>query len=169
MDEVPLSSALTIPMKFLFPLVWGGAWSWATAELFMDPPGIKWQGGGLPPVWAKWVFLGILAVSAVMLGKLCLPLKRIVLQGDHLLVSNYRQEIRVSLRQVADVGLVKGWSLNDTPVGYINFSQSTDFGPAVSFYPRSEEAFKLLQSAVGASHGGTASGPGAISMASADE
>lgn len=146
-EATPISSAGTFPMKFLFPLAWWGIWSWGTAELFRNPPGIHWQGGGLPPVWAKWAFLAGLVIGAIVIGKISLPLKRIALAGDHLVVSNYFREVQVPLREVGEVGLVQGWNINNSPVAYVTFTGSTEFGRDITFYPRSEDVLKRLQSA----------------------
>ena len=93
-----LSSRWTLLFKFGFPIIWGGLWSYATALLFVDPSSVTWHGGGEPPPWAKWLFLAFLVLGAVTCARVCLPLKRVMLDDESLVVSNYFRSIRVPLR-----------------------------------------------------------------------
>lgn len=153
MGNTPISSVMTFPMKFLFPLVWGSGWCYGTVQLFRDPPGISWQGGGVPPVWAKWVFAGCLVLGAVILGRAGAPLKRITIEQGHLVISNYLRQVVVPLRSISAVGLSTRWTVNDTPVGIIELRDPTDFGQRVTFYPRDESAYQELREAVLAAGG----------------
>lgn len=143
-----ISSPLTFVMKVLFPGVWLLLFGWATVHFMSGGTSIHWGGGVQPPWWAKWVFLLVLIAGSWIFGRTCIPLKKITLSGDHLLVSNFLQEIALPLEEVAEVGLVAGMRVNNSPVGYISLNREGRFGNELIFFPRSEKAYKLLQSAV---------------------
>ena len=148
-----LSSRLTPFMKFGFPALWGGMWSYGTALMFIDPSHVHWHGGGAPPSWAKWVFLGFLILLGVGFGRVCLPLKRVALDDDYLVVSNYFRTIRIPLANVQTGGFDPDSSVE---VGgewrslvALEFNVPTDFGDAIEFIPRSRETLGLLRTRLG--------------------
>jgi hypothetical protein len=143
-----LSSGGTFVMKFIFPALWGTLWSVTTGLLFTNPGAVKWEGGGVPPTWAKWVFLALLIVGAVVIGRVAAPLKRVALEGDRLHISNYWREVSVPLSQIARVGIGTSWRVNNQPVAVVELATLTDFGEQISFLPASAEEYALLERAV---------------------
>lgn len=144
MQEMSISSAETFITKFVFPAGWLAGFGLATADLFSSAPRIHWEGGGTPPAWAKWAFLAAFVAGTYMLQRVAMPLKAIRLAGNRLIISNYVRRITVPLKDVARVGLIKDWTVNNRPVGIIEFRTPTPFGTSVTFYPRSEEAYGWL-------------------------
>lgn len=143
-----ITSPMTFVMKVVFPAIWLSLFGWATVHFMSGGTSIRWGGGIQPPWWAKWVFLLVLMAGSWIIGRGCIPLKKITLAGDMLLVSNFLQEISLPLAEIAEVGLVSGMRVNDTPVGYLSLAREGRFGKELMFYPRSEQAFNLLRTAV---------------------
>ena len=98
-----LSSAQTIVMKFVFPVVWIGGFATATLSLFLFPN--SWHGtdGGPPEADMKWFFLFATVVGTVFTWWACVRLKRVRMDDRALYISNYSTEIVVPLANVAEV------------------------------------------------------------------
>src|SRR5574341_2029042 len=95
-----LSSRWTYYYKVVLPALWIGGFVLATASLFMIPPEAV-QGGD--PRDDRWLFLGATCVGSAFLYWFCIPVKRVRLRDDTLLISNYRREVEVPLRDVERV------------------------------------------------------------------
>jgi hypothetical protein len=149
-----LSSRWTAFSKFAFPALWGGGWSYFTALLFTDPSRISWQGGGAPPPWAKWVFLAILVGGGEMCRRVCVPLKRVILEDGYLRISNYRHEIHVPVSEVQRAGFDAGAEVNGKRLVGLEFHSETPFGRAIEFIPRSPDAIEVLRARLGPAVGG---------------
>ena len=135
-----LSSDFTFLMKYIFPVAWFVLMGWGTLGLITHPAEVVYNGvrGSAPPS-AKWSFLVMwLGGTAVSLwfGR---RLKRVVLDGDTLIVSNYFSESRIPLSAVFDVK-ERGWLDRTISIEFIDPSL---FGGAVHFMPvgRSRLAF----------------------------
>jgi len=127
-----LSSAQTFLMKFVFPFLWIGGFAVATASMFLDASETGARTGLLPPPEMKWSFLAITVIGSVSLYWLCMRLKRVSINGDSLLISNYFTSIVVPLTEIERVSENR-W-INIHPVT-IFFRRETDFGPSVVFMP----------------------------------
>jgi hypothetical protein len=143
-----ISSGMTFVMKVVFPVLWGGMWSVATGLLFAAPASLRSSGGGPPPGWVKWLCLGCLIVGATVISRVSGGLKRIVLEGNRLRISNYLREITVPLSDVARVGVDGSARVNNQPVAVLEFRRTTDFGDQVPFIPASQAAYATIQAAV---------------------
>jgi hypothetical protein len=152
---------MTFFMKFVFPVLWGGIWSYGTAELFTDPSSVKshWKGffvsrEGPAPWWAKWVFLGLLVVGSFLCARVVVPLKRVLLEDGFLRISNYVREISVPTDDVVSAGFDRDAEINGRSLLALRFRTETEFGPSIEFLPRSQEAIELLRARLGPSIGG---------------
>lgn len=127
-----LSSAQTVLMKTVFPILWIGAFTVATISLFLSPE--SWHGSDGPPdSGLKWFFLIMTIVGTVFIWRTGMRLKRVRMDGKALYLSNFSNEIIVPLVNVAEV-TENRW-LNMHPVT-IHFHSETEFGSQVTFMPR---------------------------------
>jgi len=157
MNESPdgtvlLSSRATFFFKFVFPLIWGGVWSWGTSELFMGR--LASRSGDAPDPWLKWVFLTALVGGGLLCWRACYPLKRVVLDGITLRISNYRQEISVDVHQVSGAGFDEHFEVEGRSLVGLRFAHETEFGRTIEFVPRSKEALEILRARLGPVVGG---------------
>lgn len=103
-----------------------GAWyASAHPEGQREPPGVAPE--------LAWIVLAAAAVlAAAIMWWTVGRLKRIELDDDELVISNYRTEIRVPL---ADINKISGPSATNPRRYRITFADSTEFGRSVSFMP----------------------------------
>lgn len=126
-----LSSAQTVLMKIIFPVVWIAGFGFGTLLLWT---GAMHGVGGEPPPWAmKWQFLCIWVAGSAFILWGCAGLKKVRLDGSCLYVSNYRREIKVPLTSIASV-TENRW-INIHPVT-IHFRVPTEFGRKITFMPK---------------------------------
>jgi len=121
-----ISSAQTFLMKFIFPFVWISGFAVTTAFLFVGG-----QETDVGPM--KWMFLAVTLAGSAFLYSGCMRLKRVVVDGNTLMISNYFSTIAVPLADVEDVRENR-W-LNINPVTLF-FRRPTDFGSSVVFMPK---------------------------------
>jgi hypothetical protein len=123
-----LSSGLTWLYKFAFPTVWICGFGAGTLALFLvsedarDPELLE----------LRWLFLGGLLIGTAMIYWSLIRLKKVSLVGDEFVISNYRKEIRVKIR---DVGKVTGSVLWNPELAWLHFRVTTDFGTSAQFMP----------------------------------
>lgn len=120
-----LSSAQTFFMKLLFPPVW------AVLSAVLMMTGRGYRASAHPPTMELIPFLFWCLGMAAMLW-MCVPLKRVRMDGINLYISNYFREIRVPLAAVGDV-TENRW-INYHPVT-IHFRRPTGFGKRITFMP----------------------------------
>jgi len=144
--RVSLSSPLTFVNKFVFPVIWAGGWSYATALLF--------RGQFRAPWWEKWLFLLLLVVGAFVLSRVAYGLKRVELEDLTLYISNYRKEIAVPITEVIKAGWDPYASIDNRSLVALKFKSETAFGRMIEFMPRSPEAVDLLRARLGPEVGG---------------
>jgi len=155
--ETRLSSRMTFVAKIIFPVLWGGVWMYGTWMLFNRPGSVRWNGSDGPaPSWAKWVFLAALVIGGFVCRAATL-LKNVWLEGDHLLVVDYRRRISIPLGDVSVAGLDyrerydEGVSFRPIFIGQrrptcvLNLRIETRFGNTIRFIPRSRNAIAVLQ------------------------
>ena len=123
-----LSSKQTLLMKFVVPPVWTMAFGAAAlmpwwARTASAPAPIEW----------KWFLLVIWFVGGLLIWRSCARLKRVQVDGDTLLVSDYRTTIRVPAADVEEVTENRWISMH--PVT-LHFRRPTEFGNEVVFMPK---------------------------------
>ena len=99
-----LSTWATLPVKWLFPLCWSLGWGAGTVELLLHPDTTPYNGvpGAAPPGFGLFMLLAWV-VGTTFAAALGWGLKRVVLDGDVLVVSNYLRRVRVPLGDVEGV------------------------------------------------------------------
>ncbi len=126
-----ISSRQTFFAKFVLPTLWIGIFGAVTLALWL---GLFWgsQMSG-PPLPLKWTFLAVLLVGGTIFLRTTARLKRVRIDGDTLLISNYRTEIRVPVSDIVDV--TENRALNHHPVT-ITLRHETEFGRTITFMPK---------------------------------
>ena len=98
------SSGSTPILKYLLGPAWTLGFGYGTYELWTNPTTITDNGVVRPVVAAdQWLFLGMFLLGATRVLALLVPLKRVRITADGLLVSNYIREVRIPLSEVQDV------------------------------------------------------------------
>jgi hypothetical protein len=130
MQEITLSSAWTLWMKVIFPVVWILVFGLAGVSLWLGAA----PDAAPPPVgfFAAWI-AGTAFILWANLG-----LKRIRVDDRQLHVSNYFREVSVPFNAIADVRQNR-W-LSTKPIT-IHFKDPTGFGDKVTFMPKQRFAF----------------------------
>jgi hypothetical protein len=118
-------------------------WGYATILMFEDPGAFLREGTGMAPAIAKWTFLGIAIVGGLVLARFVVPLKRVVLEGDNLHVSNYFREITIPLINVSSLWPQRHQA-DSSPFAIITLQTPSEFGHTIRFLLRSEEAYNAL-------------------------
>src|SRR5258706_5996968 len=118
-----LSSGSTFFFKFILPAFFVAAAGLNVIGFMLD-----WVTGGALVVWQGFLLL----VLGLIVWR-CSPLKRVRLDGDALLISDYRREIRVPLKEVA--AIEEPLWRRDRRVT-LRFRSGTTFGDYVEFIPR---------------------------------
>jgi hypothetical protein len=125
-----LSSAWTFFLKFIFSAIWITAFGGVTLAMFVvhfrDPSGAP------PPEHIKWLFLTAWLFGSAFIYWSTIRLKRVRMDDQALYISNFRQEIRVELRDIASVSENR-W-VNSHPIT-VEFHRRTEFGDRVVFMP----------------------------------
>lgn len=115
-----------LPILIMAGLAVGAYMSWLHPER-QDLP------AGIPPQYAWVFFLAVGALVLVIMWFFLGGLKDVQLDGDELIISDTRTEIRVPLSSVEKIS---GRSLSDPPRYTLTFSDDTDFGRRVRFITR---------------------------------
>ena len=125
----PLSSRWTPFYKFALPLLTLGGIGFG-AWYSVAHPEQQHLPEGTPPQYA-WVFV---VITGLFVGGIfwwtIVPLKRVELDDDELVISDYRTEIRVSLANVASIS---GPSMTNPKRYTVTFEESTEFGRRITF------------------------------------
>ena len=119
-----LSSASTFLFKFVFTTVWPAGFALGSLLAYTRPQ-LRAQGTHIQ-------FLLILVVGGLILWKFCAGLKRVDVDGDALVLSNYRRQIRVPLTEIA--GVHQNRLLSIRPIT-VTFKHPTEFGRSIAFMP----------------------------------
>jgi hypothetical protein len=133
-----ISSKLTLPNKVILPSVWFAACVRICAPLWLPPGVVHWQAfRGLDnPLARASAMIGFPLIFAWTVWSTS-RLKRVRLDGDELLVSNYHTEIRIPLSRVALVELInRGRS---GKFGVIDLDATSAFGDSITFLPVSTQ------------------------------
>jgi hypothetical protein len=119
-----LSSRLTFFYKFVFTTIWPAAFGLAALVVFMQPA------ARVNRAYLPLLLLG--ALGSWFLWRACSGLKQVDLDGDSLVISNYRRRIRVPVNEISDVR--QNRLVNIRPIT-ITFTCDTEFGRWVVFMP----------------------------------
>jgi len=128
-NSIMLSSRMTFVAKFVFPLLWITGFGVGTAAMWTTNPS--------PAAWHEGGSFSRLAGGHRLPVWLCVPLKKVRVEGDNLSISNYQKEIMVPLALVDRVSEIR-W-INIHPVT-IYFRSATDFGDKIVFMPKARFA-----------------------------
>ena len=150
--KVVVSSPATFVFKFVAPVVWGGLWSCGTTLLLLAQTKATfsvrvWSFDIVkdhPVSWGGWASLGFLFLGGVVFRAVAFPLKRVALEGDHLLISNFVREISVPFTAVYAGGF-DGGEINHRSLVVLVFRAPTSFGKSIKFVPASKESLSLLR------------------------
>ena len=117
-----ISSALTFFYKFVFPLVWiAGFGAGTIVVLLVRPRDLPW------PIFPVFWLLG-----SVAFGWCFGRLKKVTVDADGLLISDYFREVRVPWRSISEV---KGRMMNQ-PLITITLHADIGLGSSVIFIPK---------------------------------
>ncbi len=119
-----LSSRLTFAMKVGLPLLWAGA----IVAVFRSPD----SADDLP---TRLIVLAMTGVAALLIGWVCVRLKRVRVADRTLYVSNYLTEITLPLDAVVDIKEHR-W-LKIRPITLV-LRTPTPFGSRILFMPRTQ-------------------------------
>lgn len=120
-----LSSHVTWFYKFIFPTVWIGGFGAGTIASFLAPVSANMDKGN-----PALVFLFLLVLGSLFIYVLLIRLKSVSLDGENLVISNYKRTIRVPLRNIENV---TGSLFMSPELVWVNFRMSTDFGRKIQF------------------------------------
>src|SRR5215471_16998914 len=126
-----VSSSLTFLYKFVFTTVWSGGFGLGTVAMFLsDKAEVREM---------RWQFAAAWLIGSALIWWTCARLKRVELDGSTLVISNYRDDIRVQASDIASVR--QNRLINLRPVT-VTFKTPTPFGPAIIFIP--QVSFRLF-------------------------
>lgn len=124
-----LSSRLTFFFKVVFPTFWIGAFALATLFMFVSPESFQ---GDSDVRELRQGFLFLTVAGSTFFYLTCLRAKRVLLDGDDFVVSNYRRSIRIPVRSVERASA----SILLTPeLMWLHLRESSDFGDRIMFIP----------------------------------
>ena len=123
-----LSSQFTLVMKYLFPAFW--ILGFGVASMVSLAAYLNADKNAPPPL----AFCGVWLIGSAFLIFYCRRIKRVESDDTNLYISNFFQELKVPLSNVAAV-TENRW-INQRPVT-IHFRSPTSFGKSVMFIPRS--------------------------------
>jgi hypothetical protein len=126
-----LSSAWTFLAKFVSPVLWISFFGLGTVLFWLGY--LRDKNNASPPPEMKFVMLVMWFVGSASFLWAYAGLKRVRIDGQHLLVSNYFREIRIPFSAVTDVS--QNLWLNYRPVT-IYFREATEFGDRATFMPK---------------------------------
>jgi hypothetical protein len=132
-----LSSTWTFYYKFVFPTIWIGMFALGTLMMFIDPDGFE---GGGDVREARWIFAGATVVGITFIYWFSMRLKKVSLDGQILVISNYRRRIEVPLREIEEVS---GSLLMTPELVWLRFRRPTAMGTKVVFMPKIRFSFGL--------------------------
>jgi hypothetical protein len=120
-----VSSSLTFVYKFGFTTLWSGGFGLGTAFMFASSRPEAHE--------MRWRFAAAWAIGTGITWWLCARLKRVELDGSTLVISNYHDDIRIPVTEVANVR--QNRLVNLRPIT-LTFKEETPFGRSVTFMPR---------------------------------
>ena len=124
-----LSSSWTWFYKFVFPPLWIGGFGFAAVLLLQDPQAAhSTQDTGNPGL----IFLVMLIAVSLLMYATCMRFKYVELDNSELVISNYRDTIRVPLRDIESVWASR---MINPEIMSLRFRTPTQFGTRIIFMP----------------------------------
>ena len=131
--EQQLSSRWTFFYKFIVPVLTTGGMCFGAYWAWRNPGSDRGHApDGMAAEHAWLLMLAAAALVAAVMWWTTASLKRVVLAGDELLVSNYRTEIRVPLTWIEKIS---GPSRTNPKRYTVTLVEPTDFGRRITFLP----------------------------------
>lgn len=134
-----LSSDWTFFYKFALPVIWIGGFAGSTLAMFIASDSFKGDGDIRE---FRMVFLVMTTLGSVALYWFCMRLKKVRLKEGTLLISNFRKEVKIPLR---DVERVSGSILMHPELVWLRFRRSTELGTKVVFMAKSRFSLGLTR------------------------
>jgi hypothetical protein len=129
--ELNLSSRWTFFYKFVLPVLAIGGMCYGGWRAFSRPEEVHLS-NGMRPEQAWMVVLALGVFIGALIWWTVARLKRVTLDGDELLISNFRAEIRVPLSAIASIS---GASATNPKRYTVTFVEATEFGRTFTFMP----------------------------------
>jgi len=126
-----LSSSTTNIQKIVFPVIWISAFTFANIMLWFGSDSFT----KAPPTEMKWMFLFGLFVGTIFLIWHSRRLKHVELNGDMLIVKDYRREIEIPLRNINEVK--ETWFSNPKLIK-LSIYPECEFGDKIVFIPKTK-------------------------------
>lgn len=122
-----LSSAWTFFYKFVFPTVWIGGFAVGTLLMFTAADSFEGDGDVRE---IRWYVLTATVLGGAAIYWSCMRLKKVTLDGDVILISDFRKEIAIPL---LDVERASGSVLMNPELVWLHFRRPTEFGTKIVF------------------------------------
>lgn len=136
----PLSSKSTPLYRFVLPWLVLAGMLFAAGSAYLHPESLNGPSGWTRDyAWALMLAFGI--VMFAILWFVGGRVMKVELDGDELIISNYRVEIRVPLAQVE---AIKGPTWTNPPRYTLVFAETTEFGDKVTFIPPQSLLFRRV-------------------------
>ena len=120
LDKRELSSVVTFIIKFIFPMFWSGLFGCGTVCMFLQN---KPEAPG---------FLVGLIIGSLFIGFVGHDLKKVSVDGDEILISNYLKTCRVPISEI--VAVIENRMVSPKLI-WIYFKHRTPFGQRIKFTP----------------------------------
>ena len=99
-----LSSRFTFFAKYVAPVLWIAGVGLLTLRAFLHPPSPIDSGIAVTALNAiKWLLLIAWSLGSVDVVRHAIPLRRVRVDGDFLLISDYFREVRVPIEELVDI------------------------------------------------------------------
>jgi hypothetical protein len=123
---------LTFIIKYVYPPAWIGGIGVLALLLFLAPEHFLSRNGDPLPLWIDNLVVAVWIVGSILIVATTVPLKRVFLDGNRLVVSNFRRDTRIPLADITTVTQNR-W-IKIRPVS-ITFRNRTPFGRKIQFMP----------------------------------
>jgi hypothetical protein len=127
--STPLSSRWTPFYKFVVPVLVTGGLVFGAWRAYGHPQEVNLP-PGMPPTYGWMLMLALAVVVAALLWFTLSPIKKVELDDDSLIISDYRTEIRVPLDNVEKID---ERSMTNPRRYKLTFREATDFGRRIVF------------------------------------
>src|SRR5580704_4032492 len=101
MQPRTISSKLTFYMKIILPFVWSSGFALGSLGFWIGA--FRGKHNELPPEAMKYIFSAIWIVGTTSLLWVCSGLKRVRIDENYLLVSNYLREIKIAFADIEKI------------------------------------------------------------------
>ncbi len=115
-----ISSKLTIIYKFIFTILWIGGFGAGALIGLVNEEKDKWQ------------FLILWFLGSFFLWWFCARLKKVEIENDYLIISNYFRTIKVPISEIENIS--ENIFINPHHI-WIRFKNPTEFGRKIIFMP----------------------------------